>query len=218
MLSPGEVEAIRLSLIVATTAVVCSLPLGVAAGWILARKRFWGKSLMETAINLPLVLPPVVTGYLLLMLFGRRGPIGGPLDEWFGLSIAYEWTGAVLASAVVSFPLLVRAIRSAFNAIDPRIEQAARTCGAGPIDAFFSVSLPLAAHGVVAGCVIAFARAMGEFGATIMIAGNTAGQTRTIPLYVYDQLTTPGGMENSLGVIIASIAIAGAALAAGNHL
>jgi molybdate transport system permease protein len=192
--------------------------LGITLGWLLARKRFLGKGVVETVINLPLVLPPVVTGYLLLITFGRRGLVGSYLEDWFGLRLVFDWKGAALASAVVSFPLMVRAIRTAFASVDRRLEQAARTLGAGPLDTFFTISLPLARHGVVAGCVLAFARSLGEFGATIMIAGNIPGQTRTIPLYIYNQLETPGGIEQSLAIVVFSVVMAAAALAIGEWL
>ena len=217
-MSPGEWSAIRLSLQVACVGVLASLPAGIALGWLLARKRFFGKAAVETFINLPLVLPPIVTGYLLLVTFGRRGLVGEFLENWLGIRFIFDWKGAALAAAVVAFPLMVRAIRVAFAAVDPRLEQAARTLGAGPFGAFFSITLPLARHGVVAGCVLAFARSLGEFGATIMIAGNVAGQTRTIPLYIYSQLETPGGIEQSFGIVLVSIIIATAALAIGEWL
>jgi molybdate transport system permease protein len=211
-------NAIGLSLLVATVAVVASLPFGVALGWLLARREFWGKSLLETVVNLPLVLPPVVTGWLLLVAFGRRGVMGGALEEWLGVRLIFDWKGAALAAAVVSFPLMVRAIRIAFDGVDRGIEQAARTLGASPLDAFFTISLPCARRGIVAGCVLAFARSLGEFGATIMIAGNIPGRTQTIPLKIYSELESPGGMERSLPLILFSILIAAAALAIGNWL
>jgi molybdate transport system permease protein len=195
-----------------------SLPLGIVLGWLLARKRFFGKAVLETIINLPLVLPPVVTGYLLLVAFGRRGLLGQYLEDWFGLRLVFDWRGAALAAAVVSFPLMVRAIRIAFTSVDPRLEQAARTLGAGPVDAFFTITLPLARHGVVAGSVLAFARSLGECGATVMIAGNIPGETRTIPLYIYNQLEIPGGIDRSLSIVMFSIFIAAAALAVGEWL
>jgi molybdate transport system permease protein len=210
----AEWEAIRLSLLVAAAAVAATLPFGVAFGWLLARKRFPGKVLLETLFNLPLVLPPVVTGYLLLVTFGAQGWLGRTV----GLRIVFTWKAAALAAGVVSFPLMVRAIRVAFAAVDPRLEGAARTLGAPPLGAFFRVSLPLARHGVIAGAVLAFARAMGEFGATIMIAGNIAGETRTIPLYLFDRLEAPGGAAEVGRLIWVSIAIAGAALLAAEWL
>lgn len=207
-----------MSLQVAGAGVAASLPLGIALGWLLARQQFPGKTLIETFVNLPLVLPPVVTGYLLLVTFGRRGWVGRYLDEWLGVRFIFDWKGAALAAAVVSFPLMVRAVRIAFTSVDRRLEQAARTLGAGPWDAFFTVSLPLARHGVVAGAVLSFARCLGEFGATIMIAGNIPGETRTIPLYIYNQLETPGGIENSMSIVVFSVAIAAAALMIGEWL
>jgi molybdate transport system permease protein len=211
-MSSAEWNSIALSLQVATVSVLISLPFGILLGWLLARKRFWGKSLLETLVNLPLVLPPVVTGYLLLVTFGRQGWLGGWIFEWTGIRFVFDWKGAALAAAVVSFPLMVRSIRVAFMSVDERLEKAARTLGAGPLDSFLTVSLPLAKHGVIAGSLLAFARSLGEFGATIMIAGNIAGQTQTIPLYVFDQLQVPGGTQNAYWVIGFSIAIAAAAL------
>lgn len=218
MLSPAELDALRVSLIVSLTAVAVSLPFGVLFGWLLARRQFFGKSALETVVNLPLVMPPVVTGYLLLVLFGRNGWLGSLLDRWFGVRLVFDWKGAALAAAVVSFPLMVRSIRLAFSAVDVRLEQAARTLGAGRLDAFFSVSLPLAWNGVVAGCVLAFARSLGEFGATAMIAGNIAGRTRTMPLFIYNELEAPGGLERSMGLVIVSIIVAAAALVLGEVL
>ncbi len=217
-MSAAEWDAIRLSLLVASVGVAVSLPLGVALGWVLARKQFFGKTLVESIVNLPLVLPPVVTGYLLLITLGRRGFLGKYLDEWFGLRFVFDWKGAALAAAVVAFPLMVRAIRVAFTSVDRQLEQAARTLGAGPLDSFFTISLPLARHGIIAGCVLAFARSLGEFGATIMIAGSIPGETRTIPLLIFNQLETPGGIEKSLPVVLFSVGIAAAALMVGEWM
>lgn len=214
-LSPDELAALRVSFLVASSAVIASLPGGVALGWLLARHRFRGKSFVETFVNLPLVLPPVVTGYLLLVLFGRNGWLGGWFENWLGIRFVFDWKGAALASAVVSFPLMVRAIRLAFTGVDHRLEQAARTLGAGPWDTFFTISLPLARHGVIAGSVLAFARSLGEFGATIMIAGNIPGETRTIPLFIYSQLETPGGLQRAQTMVVVAVLVAAAALAAG---
>lgn len=211
-------NAVGLSLLVAAAAVVVSLLPGIGLGWLLARREFPGKSLLETIVNLPLVLPPVVTGWLLLVAFGRRGWLGGVLEEWLGVRFVFDWKGAALAAAVVSFPLMVRAIRIAFDGVDRGLEQAARTLGASPLDAFVTVALPAARHGIVAGCVLAFARSLGEFGATIMIAGNIPGRTQTIPLAIYSELESPGGMERSIGLILFSILIAALALALGNWL
>ncbi|MEO1495838.1 MAG: molybdate ABC transporter permease subunit [Planctomycetota bacterium] len=217
-MSAAEWEAVRLSAWVAGAAVLIGLPPGILLGWLLARRRFWGKTAVQTAVYLPLVLPPVVTGYLLLVTFGRNSPVGRMLEQWFGLRLVFDWKGAAVAAAVVSFPLLVRSVRTAFASVDRGLEDAARTQGATPLDVFFRVSLPLAMRGIVAGAVLAFARGLGEFGATIMIAGNLPGETRTIPLYVYDQLSTPGGVENAWPIIGASVVLAAAALAVGEHL
>ena len=213
-LTEPEWQAVQLSVRVALVAVVCSLPFGVGMGWLLARRRFPGKFAVETVVNLPLVVPPVVTGYLLLTTFGAHGWAGRYLDRWFGISFVFTWHGAALASAVVAFPLMVRTMRVAFGAVDRRLEGAARTLGAGPLDCFFSVTLPLARHGIIAGCVLAFARSLGEFGATIMIAGNIPGETRTIPLYIFTLLQSPGGVDGARRIVVISVLIAMVALAA----
>lgn len=217
VLTPDQWLAVRLSLLVAGAATLASLPFGVALGWLLSRRRFPGKTVLETAINLPLVLPPVVTGYLLLAAFGRRGWLGAALEQ-IGVRLVFDWKGAALAAAVVSFPLLVRSVRIAMAGVDRRLEQAARSLGAGPVDAFFLITLPLAMRGVIAGLVLSFARGLGEFGATVMIAGNIPGQTRTIPLHIYSSLETPGGMEQAWPLVVASIVISAAALVAGENL
>jgi molybdate transport system permease protein len=217
-LSPDELQAVRLSLQVALAAVAVSLPLGVALGWLLARRDFAGKVAVETLVNLPLVLPPVVTGYALLVTFGRHGWLGRYLERWLGLRLVFDWKGAALASAVVAFPLMVRAIRLTFAAVDPRLEQASRTLGVGPLGTFVHVTLPLARGGIVAGCVLAFARSMGEFGATVMIAGNIPGQTRTIPLFIYTMLESPGGAERAWRVVALSVVLSAAALLVGEYL
>jgi molybdate transport system permease protein len=218
LLTPAEWQAVWLSAQVALVAVAASLPLGIALGWLLARRGFWGKEVVETLLNLPLVLPPVVTGYLLLVTLGRNGWLGRYLDAWLGLHFVFDWKGAAIASAVIAFPLMVRAIRLAFSGLDARLEEAARTLGASPWDAFLTVSLPLARNGIIAGCVLSFARSMGEFGATIVIAGSIPGQTRTVPLYIYSLLETPGGMEQCQRIVIVSILLAAAALVAGEYL
>lgn len=217
-MSPAEWEAIRLSVLVAATAVAISLPPAVALAYLLARFDFPGKTLVETVVNLPLVVPPVVTGYLLLVTFGTRGWLGGPLEAWLGVRLVFDWKGAALASAVVSFPLMVRSMRVAFSLIDARLEAVARTLGASPLDAFLTVSLPLARHGIVAGCVLGFARSMGEFGATIMIAGSIPGETQTIPLLVFDLLQAPGGVQAAQRIVAVSILIAAGALVASEAL
>ena len=218
MLTPEEWSAIFLSLIFAATAVSLSLPWGIGIGWLLAKRRFPGKALVETVVNLPLVLPPVVTGYLLLVTFGRRGWVGSRLEDWFGLRLVFDWKGAALASAVMGFPLLVRPIRLAFTAVDDGLVQAARTLGATRMDAFWSITMPLARHGVIGGCILAFARSMGEFGATLMIAGNIPGQTRTIPLQIYTLLDSPGGGDESLRLVLVAVFVSAGALLAGEYL
>jgi molybdate transport system permease protein len=211
-LSAGEWQAVRLSVLVALTATLASLPFGIALGHLLARRSFPGKSVVETALSLPLVLPPVVTGYLLLVAFGQHGWIGRVFAGWFGIRVVFDWKGAALASAVMAFPLMVRAMRVAFAGVDERLEQAARTLGAGPVETFCRITLPLARRGVISGATLAFARSMGEFGATIMIAGNIPGQTQTIPLYIYTLMNAPGGMENSTSLVVVAILIAASAL------
>jgi molybdate transport system permease protein len=218
LLSLAEWQAVRLSLLIAATAVAASLPLAIVAAWLLAKPRFRGQFVLETLVNLPLVLPPVVTGYLLLLAFGRQSPVGAFLEHRLSVRLIFDWKGAAAASAIVAFPLFVRPIRQALAAVDPRLVHAARTLGATPRDAFFSVLLPLATPGILSGAVLAFARSMGEFGATIMIAGNIAGETRTVPLMIYTQLETPGGMERSWRLVAASVVIAAAALLVGELL
>jgi molybdate transport system permease protein len=211
-------QAVWLSVRVSLAAVVLSLPFGVAAGWVLARKTFPGKALAETVLNLPLVMPPVVTGLLLLYLLGKRGWIGSWLYQWFGLEIALTWRAAVLAVAVMGFPLMVRAIRLAFEGIDPRLHQATRSLGAGPLDAFLTVSLPLARNGVIAGTVLSFARGLGEFGATLMFAG-IRPETRTLAIEVYVLNNQPGAAyeERMWRLVAASVLLAFAALAASEY-
>jgi molybdate transport system permease protein len=218
-LTMDDWRAVRLSVVVSGTAVLLSLPFGLGLGWLLARKAFPGKALVETVVNLPLVLPPVVTGYLLLLLLGRRGYVGSWLDHWFGLEIALTWRAAVLAVAVMGFPLLVRAIRLALQGIDPRLFQAARSLGAGPLDAFLTVSLPLARSGVIAGVVLAFARGLGEFGATLIFAGNLE-QNRTLALQVFTLNSQPGeAYEQRMWLLVlASVALAGGALFVSEYL
>jgi molybdate transport system permease protein len=218
LLAPEEWQAIRLTLLVSAVAVLVSLPFAVPLGWLLAKRNFTGKFLVETLINLPLVLPPVVTGYLLLVLFGRHGWFGSFLENVFGIRLIFDWKGAALAAAIAAFPLLVRPIRLAFSSIDDRLFQAARTLGASPLDAFWSILFPLARTGILSGCVLAFARSMGEFGATIMIAGNIPGETRTISLLIYSLLESPGGLQASARLVIASVLIAALALLASELL
>jgi len=218
VVDPEVLSALWLSSTVAFWAATIGLPLAAAVAYLLARGRFAGKWLVETLVYLPLVLPPVVTGYLLLVLFAPGGPLGGLLDRWFGVKIVFTWYAAVLAAAVVGFPLLVRAVRLAFEQVDPRLELAARSLGAGRMRTFFTVTLPLAQRGLVAGWMLAFARSLGEFGATIMIAGNIAGQTRTIPLAVYSLANRPGGTSRCWPLIVVSVILACAAIATSEWL
>lgn len=192
VLTDAEVTAIALSLKVATVAALGSLPLGIATGWLLARRQFFGKTLLDALIHLPLVLPPVVVGYVLLILLGRRGPIGAWLEQWFDFRFAFNWKGAALASAVMAFPLMVRAVRLSIEAIDPRLEAAARTLGANPLRVFWTVTLPLAWPGAIAGTVLAFAKALGEFGATITFVSSIPGETQTLSSAMHALLQVPG--------------------------
>ena len=209
---PAEWQAIALSLRVAVVATLLSLPLGVLAGYALARWQFPGKQLLNGLIHLPLVLPPVVTGYLLLITFGPQGPGGRLLDNLFGLSLAFRWTGAVLAAAIMAFPLMVRAIRLAIDAVDPRLEQAASTLGAPRAWVFVTVTLPLILPGLIAGAILAFAKAMGEFGATITFVSNIPGQTQTLPSAVYAFLQVPGGEPAALRLVLVSVLVSMIAL------
>ena len=207
-----EWTAVRLSLLVAVTAMAASLPPGIAVAWLLARGRFWGKSLVDTLVHLPLIMPPVVTGYLLLILFGRRGPIGEFLDQAFGIVFAFRWTGAALACAVMGFPLMVRAIRLSIEAVDTRLESAAGTLGANPLWIFATITLPLCLPGVIAGAILSFAKSMGEFGATITFVSNIPGETQTLPSAIYTFTQVPGGDAGALRLTAISIAISMLAL------
>jgi molybdate transport system permease protein len=207
-LSPTEWTAIELSLRVATVATLVAAPLGIAVAWLLARRDFWGKSLLDALIHLPLVLPPVVTGYLLLLTLGRRGLVGAWLADHLGIVFAFRWTGAALACGVMSFPLLVRPIRLSIEAVDQRLEQAAGTLGAAPWRVFLTVTLPLALPGVLAGMVLGFAKAIGEFGATITFVSNIPGETRTLPLALYSLTQVPGGEPAAFRLCAISVAVA----------
>jgi len=211
-LSPEEWTAVRLSLIVATTAMLASLPLGLGVGLLLARGRFWGKSLLDAIVHMPLILPPVVTGYLLLVGFGRRGPIGQFLYDWFGIVLSFRWTGAALACAVMGFPLMVRAIRLSIEAVDRKLESAAGTLGASPLWVFLVVTLPLCLPGIIAGMILCFAKAMGEFGATITFVSNIPGETQTLPSAIYTFTQVPGGDAGAMRLTLISIVISVAAL------
>jgi molybdate transport system permease protein len=213
-ISPTEWTAILLSVRVALVATLISTPIGIAAAWLLARRDFWGKPVLDALIYLPLVLPPVVTGYLLLLTFGRRGLVGAWLADHLGIVFAFRWTGAALACGVMSFPLLVRPIRLSIEAIDKRLEQAAGTLGAAPWQVFTSVTLPLALPGVLAGMVLGFAKAIGEFGATITFVSNIPGETQTISAAIYSLIQTPDGDAAAARLVIVSIVIAMGALIA----
>ena len=206
-LSPDEWIAIRLSLRIAVVATLVALPFGIATAWLLARKSFWGKTLLDGLVHLPLVLPPVVTGYLLLISFGRRGPIGALLADHLGIVFSFRWTGAALASGVMGFPLMVRPIRLAIEAIDRKLEEAAATLGANRIWVFATVTLPLALPGLIAGIVLCFAKALGEFGATITFVSNIPGVTRTMPLAIYSLTQTPDGDAAAARLVIISIVL-----------
>ena len=209
-LSPEQISAILLSLKVSGVATVASLPLAILVAYALARWDFPGKIALDAVVHLPLVLPPVVTGLILLLTFGRKAPVGGFLADHFGIVFAFRWTGAALAAAVMSFPLTVRALRLSFEAIDVRLERAAGSLGAPPIAVFFAVTLPLAVSGLIAGAVLGFAKALGEFGATITFVSNIPGETRTIPAEIYGLTQTPGGDAAAIemSIIAASLAIA----------
>ncbi len=211
-LSPEEWQAVALSLRVSLMATALSLPFGVLAAVALARWSFPGKTLLNGLIHLPLILPPVVTGYLLLLTFGRMGPVGGFLHDWFGITLAFRWTGAALAAAVMAFPLMVRAIRLSVEAVDPKLEQAASTLGASRTVVFVTITLPLILPGVLAGAVLAFAKAMGEFGATITFVSNIPGETQTIPSAIYAFLQVPGGDGSAFRLVVISVALAMTAL------
>jgi molybdate transport system permease protein len=206
-LTPEELDAIKLSLRVAALATVVSLPFGIAIAMLLARGRFFGRPLLNALVLLPLVMPPVVTGYVLLLLFGRQGPIGRFLDEQLGIVLAFRWTGAALACAIMGFPLMVRAIQLSIEAVDRRLEQAASTLGANPIFAFSTVTLPLILPGIVAGAILCFARAMGEFGATITFVSNIPGETQTLPTLIYTFTQVPSGEAGALRLTLISVVI-----------
>jgi molybdate transport system permease protein len=217
-LSPDEWTAVALSLRIAIVATAWALPFGLAIGWLLARRNFWGKAVLDGLVHLPLVLPPVVTGYLLLISFGRRGPVGAFLYEHFGIVFSFRWTGAALSCGVMAFPLLVRPIRLALEAIDRRLEDAAATLGANRILVFLTVTLPLALPGIIAGVVLCFARALGEFGATITFVSNIPGETQTISAAIYTLTQVPGGDAAAGRLVLIAIALALAALIASEWL
>ncbi|MES2144168.1 MAG: molybdate ABC transporter permease subunit [Pseudomonadota bacterium] len=211
-LSPAEWQAVMLSLRVSFWATLISLPFGILVAYVLARWEFWGKQALNGVVHLPLILPPVVTGYLLLITFGTKGPVGSILNDWFGITLAFRWTGAALAAAVMAFPLMVRAIRLSLEAVDPKLEQAAGTLGASRPWALATITLPLILPGIIAGSILAFAKAMGEFGATITFVANIPGQTQTLPSAIYAFLQVPGGDGGAIRLVVFSIVIAMAAL------
>lgn len=211
-LAPSDLDAVLLSLKVGVTATLLSLPFGFAAAALLAFGKFRGKMLLEAFVNLPLTLPPVVVGYLLLLLLGERGPLG-PLLRLLGIRVVFTWRAAVIASAIVGFPLLVRAIRLAMEAIDPALPNVARTLGASRADVLFSIVVPLSFRGILAGASLMFARSLGEFGATVLVAGNIPGVTRTLPLAIYDYAASPGGEAAAGALCLVSVAISVALLA-----
>jgi molybdate transport system permease protein len=211
-LTPDEWAALRLSLLVAGVATAASLVPGIAIGFVLARTRFPGKAILDAVVHLPLILPPVVTGYILLVGFGRKGPVGAVLESNFGIVLSFRWTGAVLACAVMGFPLLVRAVRLSIEAVDRRLEQAAGTLGAPPLAVFALVTLPLILPGILAGAILSFAKAMGEFGATITFVGNIAGETQTLSSAIYTFLQVPGGEGGAFRLTLVSVAVSVLAL------
>jgi len=218
LLTSEEWQVLALSArVAAACALVLAIP-GIALGWLLARARFRGKVLVDALLHAPLVLPPVATGYLLLVVLGRRGLLGAWLYQHFGISFAFTWKAAVAASAVMALPLMVRAVRLAVELVDCRLEEAARTLGAGPLRIFWSITLPLALPGVVTGLILSFARSLGEFGATMIFAGNIAGETRTLPLAIYSYLQTPDGEGAAFRLVAISLVVALAALAASEWL
>ena len=218
MLSPLEIEALSLSLKVALWAVACSLVPGIAVAWLLARREFPGKALLDVIVHLPLVLPPVALGYVLLVMFGRNGAIGGWLYDWFGINLVFSWRGAALAAAVMAFPLLVRAVRLSMEAVDRRLETAAQTLGAKPTWVFLTITLPLTTPGILTGVLLSFIRCLGEFGATITFAANVPGETRTLPLALYTGLQIPGGEAGATRLAIISVTLAIIALVASQYL
>lgn len=212
ILSPEEWEAVRLTLLIAARAVGLGLPLAVVMAWLLARHRFPGRALLNALVHLPLVLPPVVTGWLLLIIFGLRGPIGSLLYEWFGVRLVFTTAGASLACGVMTFPVMVRAIRLSLEAVDPGLEQAARTLGARRFDRLMNITLPLASPGILVGSVVAYATCLGEFGAVITFAANIPGQTQTLPLAIYAALQAPGGEARAAELSLVSLTLALAGL------
>lgn len=217
-LSPEEWTSIRLSLCVSTIAMMTSLPFGIIVALALARGQFWGKSILNGIVHLPLILPPVVTGFILLIVFGRRGVIGAFLEQYFGIVFSFRWTGAALACAVMAFPLMVRSIRISIEAVDRKLEEAAGTLGASPLWVFLTITLPLTLPGIIAGMILAFAKAMGEFGATITFVSNIPGETQTLSAAIYTFTQVPGGDTGAMRLTLVAIAISMIALLASEFL
>jgi molybdate transport system permease protein len=217
-LSNEEWTAVRLTLRIASVAMLVSLPFGIVAGWLLARGKFWGKSILNGLIHLPLILPPVVTGFILLLLFGRRGPIGAFLADYLGIVLSFRWTGAALACGVMGFPLMVRSIRLSIEAVDRKLEDAAGTLGASPLWVFATVTLPLILPGIIAGMILSFAKAMGEFGATITFVSNIPGETQTLSAAIYTFTQVPGGDAGAFRLTIISVMISMVALTASEFM
>ena len=218
MLSQLEIEALSLSLKVSSWAVACILLPGIAIAWLLARRDFPGKALLDGFVHLPLVLPPVAIGYVLLVMFGRNGPLGALLYDWLGVNLIFSWRGAAVAAGIMAFPLLVRAVRLSIEVVDQRLETAARTLGARPWRVCLTITLPLASPGILTGVLLAFIRCLGEFGATITFAANVPGETRTLPLALYTALQVPGGEDAALRLALVAIALAIGALVASQFL
>jgi len=212
LLTPDELETLALSLKVSGAAIAITTPIAFCLAWLLARVRFPGKMFVDALVHLPLVVPPVVTGYLLLLAFGRNGPIGAWLEHWFGITVIFRWTGAAIAAAVMALPLMVRAMRLSIEAVDPRLEDAARTLGASPLRAFFTITVPLSFSGILAGAVVGFAKSLGEFGATITFVSNIPGETRTLSIAIYSALQIPGAEQSVMRLTLLSIAVSLGAL------
>lgn len=216
--TPLELEALSLSLKISLWSVLVTLPLGLLTAWLLARKKFYGHALLNAVVHLPLVLPPVVIGFFLLAMLGRQGPVGAFLHDFLGITVAFTWQGAAIASAIMAFPLMVRAIRLSLENVDTGLEAAARTLGASPFRVFYSITLPLISPGILAGVILAFARSLGEFGATITFVSNIPGETRTLPLAIFSLVQTPGGEAGALRLVVLSIILALAALLLSEYL
>ena len=218
ILSPSEYEIFLLSLKVASWSVAISLPLSLYTAWLLSRCEFYGQLIFDALVHLPLVVPPVVVGYVLLLLFGRQGPIGIFLNDMLGITVAFNWKGAAIASAVMAFPLMVRAIRLSFQSVDEGVEEAAATLGASPIRVFFTITIPMISPGLMVAAVLGFARSLGEFGATITFVSNISGETRTLPLALFTQIQTPGGDTAAIRLLVISVTLAIGALIASEFM